>query len=51
VVVAGEGAGLIRSLREPFQTSWVGHHGALTDEEQSVPLLIARGARPSRLHC
>lgn len=33
VVVAGAGAGLIRSIREPFASSWIGHHGALTDEE------------------
>ena len=49
VVVAEEGAGLIRSLREPFQSSWIGHHGALTDAEQLVPLLIASGASTPRL--
>jgi len=43
VVIAGEGAGLVRSLREPFQTSWIGHHGALTDAEQVVPLIVSAG--------
>lgn len=43
VVIAGEGAGLIRSVREPFQTSWIGHHGALTDAEQVVPLIVTTG--------
>ncbi|VVN24300.1 hypothetical protein PS862_03148 [Pseudomonas fluorescens] len=43
LVIAGDGAGLVRSIREPFQTSWMGHHGALSDEEQLVPLIIATG--------
>jgi predicted AlkP superfamily pyrophosphatase or phosphodiesterase len=40
LVIAGRSAGIVRSIREPFQTSWMGHHGALTDEEQLVPLII-----------
>lgn len=40
LAIAGERAGIVRSVREPFQTSWIGHHGALTDEEQLVPLII-----------
>lgn len=43
LVIAGDGAGLVRSIREPFQTSWKGHHGALSDEEQLVPLIIGTG--------
>ena len=43
LLVARDNAGLIRSVREPFQTSWRGHHGALSDEEQLVPLIIATG--------
>ncbi|MEX5687527.1 MULTISPECIES: alkaline phosphatase family protein [Pseudomonas] len=43
LLIAGDNAGLVRSVREPFQTSWTGHHGALSDEEQLVPLIVATG--------
>ncbi|HCS43325.1 MAG TPA: hypothetical protein DIW52_10920 [Pseudomonas sp.] len=43
LLVAGDNAGLIRSVREPFATSWIGHHGALSDEEQPVPLIVTGG--------
>ncbi len=49
LAIAHEGAGVIRSLREPFQTSWVGHHGALTDEEQLVPFIFTTGAEAGRV--
>ncbi|PVZ11102.1 alkaline phosphatase family protein [Actinomycetospora cinnamomea] len=35
---------LVRSRIEPRETALVGHHGSLTDAEQHVPLLLARGA-------
>lgn len=41
LVIAGDNAGLVRSIREPFQTSWIGHHGALSDDEQLVPLIVS----------
>jgi hypothetical protein len=34
---------MVRSRIEPMETSLVGHHGSLTDAEQLVPLLLARG--------
>jgi hypothetical protein len=34
---------LVRSRIEPMETALVGHHGSLTDAEQHVPLLLARG--------
>jgi hypothetical protein len=33
----------VRSVREPYSTSWIGHHGALSDEEQLVPLIVTGG--------
>lgn len=32
--------GIVQSLTEKKQTSWKGHHGALTEEDQLSPLLI-----------
>ncbi|MET3455644.1 alkaline phosphatase family protein [Pseudomonas kilonensis] len=32
--------GIVQSLTEKNQTSWKGHHGALTEEDQLSPLLI-----------
>lgn len=32
--------GIVQSLAERNQTSWKGHHGALTEEDQLSPLLI-----------
>ena len=34
---------MVRSRIEPMETALVGHHGSLTDSEQLVPLLLARG--------
>lgn len=34
---------MVRSRIEPMETGLVGHHGSLTDAEQLVPLLLARG--------
>ncbi|MHC1558009.1 alkaline phosphatase family protein [Actinomycetospora sp. C-140] len=45
VVAAAQGNWtLVRSRIEPMETALVGHHGSLTDAEQKVPLLLARGA-------
>lgn len=44
VVAAARGNwALVRSRIEPMETGLVGHHGSLTDAEQLVPLLLARG--------
>lgn len=44
VVAAAQGSWtLVRSRIEPMETGLVGHHGSLTDAEQRVPLLLARG--------
>jgi hypothetical protein len=44
VVAAAQGNWtLVRSRIEPRETALVGHHGSLTDAEQRVPLLLARG--------
>lgn len=32
--------GIVQSLTEKNQTSWKGHHGALTEEDQLSPLLV-----------
>lgn len=42
VIPTGRG-GVIRSRMEKLQSAWVGHHGALTDEDQVVPLLVCSG--------
>lgn len=39
VYPTGQG-GIVQSLTEKKQTSWKGHHGALTEEDQLSPLLI-----------
>jgi hypothetical protein len=43
VAAARDNWTLVRSRIEPMETSLVGHHGSLTDAEQLVPLLLARG--------
>ncbi|MDY6997526.1 MAG: alkaline phosphatase family protein [Actinomycetota bacterium] len=44
VVVAARGSsGVLRRTAEPIESSLVGQHGSLTDAEQQVPLLLARG--------
>ena len=44
VVAAAQGNWtLVRSRIEPMETALIGHHGSLTDAEQRVPLLLARG--------
>jgi len=42
IIVSKNQHGLIdtSSLYDDYQTSWIGHHGALSDDEQNVPLLI-----------
>ncbi|WP_166360389.1 alkaline phosphatase family protein [Pseudomonas akapageensis] len=42
VIPTGRG-GVIRSRMEKVQSAWIGHHGALTDEDQVVPLLVCSG--------
>ncbi len=42
VIPTGRG-GVIRSQMEKVQSKWVGHHGALTDEDQVVPMLVCSG--------
>lgn len=41
IVVPNGGGGIIRSEVEPAASRWLGHHGALTDADQVVPLLMA----------
>jgi hypothetical protein len=44
VVAAARGsAGIMRRTAEPLLSSLIGQHGSLTDAEQRVPLLLARG--------
>ncbi len=40
IVVPTGGGGIIRSEVEPAASRWLGHHGALTDADQVVPLLV-----------
>lgn len=42
VIPTGRG-GIIRSQVERDPSSWLGHHGALTDDDQVVPLLMCAG--------
>ncbi|PWB35450.1 AP protein [Pseudomonas sp. SDI] len=42
VVPTGRG-GIVRSELETHASQWRGHHGALTDEDQLVPLLMCSG--------
>ncbi len=41
IVIPTGAGGIIRSEVEPAASRWQGHHGALTDADQLVPLLIA----------
>lgn len=42
LVVAARGSlALVRSTVEPSATTFVGHHGSLTEEEQHIPALVA----------
>lgn len=42
VIVAAKGSlAVVRSTTEPFTTTFVGHHGSLTQEEQHIPVLVA----------
>ncbi|MBH3427014.1 alkaline phosphatase family protein [Pseudomonas alkylphenolica] len=43
IVVPTGAGGIIRSEVEPHASQWRGHHGALTDDDQQVPLLLCRG--------
>ncbi len=44
VVAAARGsATMVRRAVEPVESSLIGHHGSLTNAEQSVPLLLAYG--------
>jgi hypothetical protein len=44
VVVAARGrAGVLDSEAEAYESTLVGHHGSLSDEEQDVPLLTVLG--------
>lgn len=40
IAVAGEGAVLVRTENEPFESMMVGHHGANTALEQHIPLIV-----------
>ncbi|MEE1922590.1 alkaline phosphatase family protein [Pseudomonas sp. 148P] len=40
IVVPNGAGGIIRSEVEPAASRWLGHHGALTDADQVVPLLM-----------
>lgn len=42
IVVSKNQYGLVdsNSLYDQYQTSWIGHHGAISDDEQRIPLLI-----------
>jgi hypothetical protein len=43
IVVPTGAGGIIRSEVEKHASQWRGHHGALTDEDQVVPLLMCSG--------
>ena len=43
IVVPSGAGGIIRSEVEKHASQWRGHHGALTDEDQLVPLLMCSG--------
>ncbi|MFQ6573068.1 alkaline phosphatase family protein [Pseudomonas sp. UM16] len=43
IVVPTGAGGIIRSEVEKHPSQWRGHHGALTDEDQRVPLLMCSG--------
>ncbi|MFK0086973.1 alkaline phosphatase family protein [Pseudomonas sp. NPDC090755] len=43
IVVPTGAGGIIRSEVEKHASQWRGHHGALTDEDQLVPLLMIAG--------
>ncbi|MET3053462.1 nucleotide pyrophosphatase/phosphodiesterase family protein [Pseudomonas alkylphenolica] len=43
IVVPTGAGGLIRSAVEKHPSQWRGHHGALTDDDQKVPLLVCSG--------
>lgn len=43
IVVPTGAGGIIRSEVEKHASQWRGHHGALTDEDQVVPLLMIAG--------
>ncbi len=45
IVVPTGAGGIIRSEVEKHASQWRGHHGALTDEDQRVPLLMCAGSR------
>lgn len=42
IIVSKNKYGLVdtSSLYDQYQTSWIGHHGAISDDEQRIPLLI-----------
>ncbi|SDD11882.1 alkaline phosphatase family protein [Actinokineospora iranica] len=42
VVAARDRLALVRTAAEPGLSTFLGHHGSLTEEEQLIPLLIAR---------
>lgn len=42
VVVARADIGIVETAVDPLQAKMVGHHGALTDVERYVPLVVAR---------
>lgn len=44
IVVPTGAGGIIRSELEKHASQWRGHHGALTDDDQLVPLLMCSGA-------
>ncbi|MDD0976073.1 alkaline phosphatase family protein [Pseudomonas fontis] len=43
IVMPTGGGGIIRSEGEKHASHWRGHHGALTDDDQVVPLLMCSG--------
>lgn len=43
IVVPTGAGGIIRSEQEKHASQWRGHHGALTDADQRVPLLMCSG--------
>ncbi|PSS58239.1 alkaline phosphatase family protein [Pseudomonas sp. BBP2017] len=45
IVVPTGAGGIIRSEVETHASQWRGHHGALTDEDQRVPLLMCTGSQ------
>lgn len=40
LAVSRDRYGIVRSVAEPAETGLIGHHGALTEEEQLIPLLF-----------